>query len=64
MSFENERETVREELSRIDEMINSETVAEPVVPPEDDPCAPLIRMMKSRRSSPSARADRTAASMR
>lgn len=37
MSFENERETVREELSRIDEMINSETVAEPVVPPEDEP---------------------------
>lgn len=37
MSFENERETVREELSRIDEIINSETVAEPVIPPEDEP---------------------------
>lgn len=37
MKFENERETVREELDRIDEIINSETVAETVVPENPQP---------------------------
>ncbi len=42
MKFENERETVREELDRIDEIINSETVAEIAVPETSEPLNEVI----------------------
>lgn len=49
MSFENERETVREELNRIDEIINSEAVTETVIPDED--AAPAKTTVKAEEST-------------